>query len=103
MTTGRKRSSCPVFGCGNTNLARLANHLDQVHDLGTEERVKWLKWSKIWICVLRQGREATATDKELNIERTVESLVKRQEEMATNFNVFSTKNREELLLKHMKD
>jgi hypothetical protein len=54
---GRTRRDCPVFGCGSTNLARLANHLDQVHGMNTEERKKWLKWSKIGICVPRQSEE----------------------------------------------
>ena len=40
---GRTRRNCPVFGCISTNLARLANHLDQVHGMNTEERKKWLK------------------------------------------------------------
>ena len=90
---GRKRRNCPVFGCGSTNLVRLANHLEQVHDMGTEERAKWLKWSKIGICVPRRGGEAVVVDKELNTERTLENLIKRQEEMATNFNnLLSTKH-----------
>ena len=90
---GRKRRDCPVFGCGSTNLARLANHLEQVHDMGTEERAKWLKWSKIGICVPRQGEEVTVMDKELNIERTLERLIKRQDEMGTNLNnLLSTKH-----------
>ena len=45
---GRTRRNCPVFGCGSTNLARLANHLDQVHGMDTEERKKWLKWNTNW-------------------------------------------------------
>ena len=48
---GRKRRNCPAFGCGSTNLARLANHFDQVHGMDTEGRAKWLKWSKLGICV----------------------------------------------------
>ena len=35
---GRKRRDCPVFGCTSTNLVRLANHLDQIHDMDTQER-----------------------------------------------------------------
>ena len=54
---GRTRRDCPVFGCGSTNLARLANHLDQAHGMNTEERKKWLKWSKIGICVPRQSED----------------------------------------------
>jgi hypothetical protein len=33
---GRTCRDCPVFGCGSSNLARLANHLDQVHGMNTE-------------------------------------------------------------------
>ena len=40
---GRTRRNCPVFGCGSTNLARQANHLDQVHSMDTEERKKMAK------------------------------------------------------------
>ena len=48
---GRTRRNCPTFGCGSSNLAKLSNHLAQVHKMDTEERRKWLKWSKIAICV----------------------------------------------------
>ena len=81
---GRTRRNCPVFGCGSTNLARLANHLDQVHGMDTEERKKWLKWSKLGICVPRQDEEP----KEFNMEESVETLLKRQEEMERKFNVY---------------
>ena len=37
INMGRTRRNCPVFGCGSTNLARLANHLDQVHGMDTKE------------------------------------------------------------------
>ena len=84
---GRTRRNCPVFGCGSTNLARLANPLDQVHDMGTEDRKKWLKWSKIGICVPRQSEEP----KEFNMEESLENLLKRQEEMERNFNVYLTR------------
>ena len=76
---GRTRRNCPVFGCG-----RLANHLDQVHGMDTEERKKWLKWSKLGICVSRQDEEP----KEFNMEESVETLLKRQEEMERKFNVY---------------
>jgi hypothetical protein len=74
---GRTRRDCPVFGCGSTNLARLADHLDQVHGMNTEERTKWLKWSKIGICVPRQSE----APKEFNVEKSLENLLERQEEM----------------------
>ena len=53
----RTLRNCPVFGCGSTNLARLQNHLDQVHGMDMEERKEWLKWSKIGICVPQQSEE----------------------------------------------
>lgn len=85
---GRTCRNCPVFGCGSTNLARLANHLDQVHRMDTEERAKWLKWSKLGICVPLEDEETRADNKELNMEKTLERLIKRQEDMETNFNTF---------------
>lgn len=81
---GRTRRNCPVFGCGSTNLARLANHLDQVHGMDTEERKKWLKWSKIGICAPRPSEEP----KEFNMENKLENLLERQEEMERNFNAY---------------
>ena len=69
---------------GSTNLPRLANHLDQMHGMDTEERQKWLKWSKIGICVPIQSGEP----KELNVEKSLENLPERQEEMERNFNDF---------------
>ena len=76
----RTRRNCPVFGCDSTNLARLANHLDQVHGMDTEERMKWLKWNKLEIFVPRQN--------EAPKELCVETLLKREEEMERKFNVY---------------
>lgn len=45
---------------------------------------KWLKWSKIGICVPRQSEEP----KEFNMEESLENLLERQEEMEKNFNVY---------------
>ena len=73
-----------MFGCGSTNLARLANHLDQVHNMDMEERKKWLMWSKIGICVPRQSEEA----KEFNVEKSLENLLRQQEEMERKFNLY---------------
>ena len=52
--------------------------------MDTEERKKWLKWSKLGICVPRQDEEP----KEFNMEESVETLLKRQEEMERKFNVY---------------
>ena len=84
----RKRRACPVFGCGSTNLVRLANHLDQIHHMDIKERAKWLKWSKIGLRVPLQSEDTAADNKEINLENTLESILKRQEDMETNFNNF---------------
>ncbi len=79
---GRTHRNCPVFGCGSTNLARLANHLDQAHDMSTEERKKWLKWGKIGICVPQHSEKL----RKFNMQESLENLFQRQEEMERNFN-----------------
>ena len=81
---GRTRRNCPVFGCGST-LARLANHLDQVHCMDAKERAKWLKWSKLGICVYQQREQP----EEFNIEKSLEKLLKRQQEMERKFNAYT--------------
>ena len=79
---GRTRRNCPVFGCGSTNLVRLANHLDQIHGMNREERSKWLKWSKMELCVPRQNEENNVDE---NMEKTLGKLLKQQQEMETKF------------------
>ena len=81
---GRTRRNCPVFGCGSSNLARLSNHLAQAHNMDSEERRKWLKWSKIGICIPLKD----TSEKDLHMANTLERLVNLQEEMAANFNNF---------------
>ena len=83
---GRKRRNCPVFGCASSNLAGLSNHLAQVHNMDSEERKKWLKFSKIGICVPLKDKDAC--EKDLHMANTLERLVNLQEEMAANFNNF---------------
>ena len=83
---GRTRRNCPVFGCGSSNLARLSNHLAQVHNMDREERKKWLNWSKIGICVPLKDKDAS--EKDLHMANTLERLVNLQEEMAANFKNF---------------
>ena len=74
-----------MFGCGSTNLARLANHLDQVHDMDTKERAKWLAWGKMGVCVPRQNVNISNAP---SIEETLKNLLKRQKEMETNFYMY---------------
>ena len=54
--------------------------------MDTEEIKKWLKWSKIGICVPLKDKDAS--EKDLQMANTLERLVNLQEEMATNFNNF---------------
>ena len=51
-----------------------------------EERKKWLKWSKIGICVPLKDKDAS--EKDLHMANTLERLVNLQEKMAANFNNF---------------
>ena len=81
---GRKRKDCPVFGCTSKNLVRLANHLDQMHNMDTEERTKWLKWSKLGISMPLHIEETTADN--MQLQETLERLLQRQEDMEVNFN-----------------
>ena len=83
---GRTRRNSPVFGCGSSNLVKLSNHLAQVHNMDRDERTKWLKWSKIGICVPLKDKDAS--EKDLHMANTLERLVNLQEKMAANFNNF---------------
>ena len=42
----RKCKHCPIPGCGSKFLVRLANHLNQVHELSKLERKYWLQFAK---------------------------------------------------------
>ena len=44
--------------------------------MDTKERAKWLKWSKLGICVSQQGEQP----EEFNMEKSLEKLLKRQQE-----------------------
>ena len=54
--------------------------------MDSEERKKWLKWSKIGICVPLKNK--SASEKDLHMANTLERLENLQEEMAANFNNF---------------
>ena len=63
----RTRENCPVVGCRSNNLAKLSNHLAQVHIMNIEKRAKWLKWAKLETCVpIYCGN---GTDHELNMKK----------------------------------
>ena len=51
-----------------------------------EERKKWLKWSKIGICVPLKDKDGS--EKNLHMANTLERLVNLQEEMAAKFKNF---------------
>ena len=54
--------------------------------MDSDERKRWLKWSKIGICVPLKDKDAS--EKDLHMANTLERLVSLQEEMAANFNNF---------------
>ena len=83
---GRKRRDCPVFGCGSTKLIRLANHLNQIHGMDKEERAKWLKWSKMGVCIPIQSKEGNNRDHgSVDVEKSLEKILNQQEEMEAKF------------------
>ena len=45
--------------------------------MDTKERAKWLKWSKLGTCVSQQREQP----EEFNMEKSLEKLLKRQQEM----------------------
>ena len=62
---------------------KLSNHLAQVHGMDIEERAKWLKWGKLEMCVPRH--HGNGTDHELNMEKTLQELLKRIDDIETRF------------------
>lgn len=87
---GRTRRDCPVFGCTSKNLARLANHLDQMHNMDTQERAKWLKWSKLGLRLPLQTEESSVGDSSALMQETLEKILRQQEEMERNFHIYLT-------------
>ena len=85
---GRTRRNCPVFGCGSRNLARIANHLDQVHGMDTNERMKWLKFSKIGITLPLEKKETRMDNVEINTENVVEQLLNQVKKKQANLDNF---------------
>ena len=71
---GRTRRNCPVFGYESKNLAKLSNHLAQVHSMNIKERAKWLKKAKLETCVPRYC--GNGKDHELNMEKNFVTLTK---------------------------
>ena len=88
---GRTRRNCSVFGCGSSNLARLSNHLAQVHNTDTEERKKSLKWSKNGICVPVIDKDANKKD--IHMANNSERLVTLQEKWQQTLITFLTLQR----------
>ena len=66
-------------------MVRLANHLDQIRHMDSEERAKWLRWSKLGLSN-PLAQTITAVGKEINTEKTLTTILKRPEEMEAKFN-----------------
>ena len=77
---GRTRRDCPVLGCPSKNLARLANHLEQAHQMDDDERAKWLQWSKMGVFGVAGDATSTTTE-ELDMKNMLSHLLHRQAEM----------------------
>ena len=59
---GRTRRNCPVFGCGIS--------LKSIIWTLKKERKKWLKWSKIGICVPLKDKDASKKDLHMALRQT---------------------------------
>ena len=77
---GRVGRNCPMFRCGSADAARLANHLDQVHDIDKEQRAKWLKFGKI-------GIKPLSPIAKVNSQRVLSNMVIRMKVLAASLRV----------------
>jgi len=53
--------------------------------MDTQERAKWLKWSKSGLCLPLQTEESDVDSSERTLQNTLKKLLQRQDEMETNF------------------
>ena len=71
----RTRKDCPI--CGKKSLLKLFNHLADFHQLSCEAREPYLIRARLNLSA--NDEEMIIPGEELNIRRTLESIVKRQE------------------------
>ena len=86
----RTRKDCPI--CGKKSLLKLSNHLADFHQLSCEAREKYLIEARLDLSA--NDKEMIVPGEELNIKKTLESILKRQENMEENFKEYLIVERE---------
>ena len=76
----RARKDCPI--CGKEGLLKLSNHLADFHQLSCEAREQYLIQARLNLS--GKDKEMTIPGEGLDIKKTLESIVKRQENMEEN-------------------
>ena len=86
----RTRKDCPI--CGKKSLLKLSNHLADFHQLSCEAREQYLIQARLDLSA--NDKEIIVPGEELNIKKTLESILKRQENMEENFKEYLIVERE---------
>ena len=86
----RTRKDCPI--CGKKSLLKLSNHLADSHQLSCEAREQYLIQARLNLSA--NDKEMIIPGEELNIKKTLESILKRQESMEENFKKYLIVERE---------
>ena len=73
----RARKDCPI--CGKEGLLKLSNHLADFHQLSCEAREQYLIQARLNLSA--KDKEMTIPGEGLDIKKTLESIVKRKENM----------------------
>ena len=74
------RKDCPI--CGKKSLLKLSNHLADCHQLSCEVRQQYLIQARLNLSA--NDKETIIPGEKLNIEKTLKSIVKRQENKEEN-------------------
>ena len=86
----RTRKDCPI--CGKKSLLKLSNHLPDFHQLSCEAREQYLIQARLDLSA--NDKEMIVPGEKLNIKKTLESILKRQENMEENFKEYLIGERE---------
>lgn len=77
----RLRKDCPI--CGKRGLLKLSNHLADMHRLSCEDRQYYLTQARP--TTPAKDKDPSVVEEELDLQKTMKSITKRQEEMEISF------------------
>ena len=86
----RTRKDCPI--CEKKSLLKLSNHLADFHQLSCEAREQYLIQARVDLSA--NDKEINVAGEEPNVKKTLESILKRQENMKENFKEYLIVERE---------